>query len=97
MTEIVARQLLGAHLEGPFLEPTRRGAHPAQHLAAPSLAALAERIKGFEDDIDLVTLAPELEGAGAVITALAERGIVVSLGHSAATRNPEPTPPLRPA
>ena len=78
-------QLLGAHLEGPFLEPTRRGAHPAQHLAAPSLAALAERIEGFEDDIDLVTLAPELEGAGAVITALAERGIVVSLGHSAAT------------
>jgi N-acetylglucosamine-6-phosphate deacetylase len=78
-------QLLGAHLEGPFLEPSRRGAHPAQHLAAPSLAALMERIDGFESDIDLVTLAPELEGAGAVITALAERGIVVSLGHSAAT------------
>ena len=78
-------QLLGAHLEGPFLEPSRRGAHPAQHLAAPSLAALLQRIDGFEDDIDLVTLAPELEGAGAVITALAERGIVVSLGHSAAT------------
>ena len=78
-------QLLGAHLEGPFLEPSRRGAHPAQHLAAPSLTALMERIDGFESDIDLVTLAPELEGAGAVITALAERGIVVSLGHSAAT------------
>ena len=78
-------QLLGAHLEGPFLEPSRRGAHPAQHLAAPSLAALLQRIDGFESDIDLVTLAPELEGAGAVITALAERGIVVSLGHSAAT------------
>ncbi len=78
-------QLLGAHLEGPFLEPSRRGAHPSQHLAAPSLAALMERIDGFESDIDLVTLAPELEGAGAVITALAERGIVVSLGHSAAS------------
>lgn len=78
-------QLLGAHLEGPFLEPSRRGAHSAQHLAAPSLAALLQRIDGFESDIDLVTLAPELEGAGAVITALAERGIVVSLGHSAAT------------
>ncbi|MCP9889922.1 N-acetylglucosamine-6-phosphate deacetylase [Cyanobium sp. Aljojuca 7D2] len=78
-------QLLGAHLEGPFLEPTRRGAHPAQHLAAPSLAALLERIDGFEDDIDLVTLAPELDGAEEVIAALAERGIVVSLGHSAAS------------
>ena len=78
-------QLLGAHLEGPFLEPTRRGAHPAQHLATPSLAALLERITGFEDDIDLVTLAPELDGADTVIAALAERGIVVSLGHSAAS------------
>jgi N-acetylglucosamine-6-phosphate deacetylase len=78
-------QLLGAHLEGPFLEPSRRGAHPAQHLAAPSLAALAERIEGFEDQIALVTLAPELDGSAEVIAALAERGIVVSLGHSAAT------------
>jgi N-acetylglucosamine-6-phosphate deacetylase len=77
-------QLLGAHLEGPFLNPTRRGAHPAQHIAAPSPEALAERIGGFEDQIDLVTLAPELDGAAALINALRERGIVVSLGHSAA-------------
>jgi len=78
-------QLLGAHLEGPFLEPSRRGAHPEEHLCAPSLAALAERIGGFEADIDLVTLAPELPGSEAVIAALREQGIVVSLGHSAAT------------
>jgi N-acetylglucosamine-6-phosphate deacetylase len=77
-------QLLGAHLEGPFLNPTRRGAHPAQHIAAPSPEALAERIGGFEDQIDLVTLAPELAGADALIKALRQRGIVVSLGHSAA-------------
>jgi N-acetylglucosamine-6-phosphate deacetylase len=78
-------QLLGAHLEGPFLNPARRGAHPEQYLAAPSLQALAERIDGFADQIDLVTLAPELEGAEAVIAALRQRGIVVSLGHSAAS------------
>ncbi|MFQ6538454.1 MULTISPECIES: N-acetylglucosamine-6-phosphate deacetylase [Aphanothece] len=77
-------QLLGAHLEGPFLHPDRRGAHPAHHLAAPSPAALAERIGGFEEQIDLVTLAPELEGAEGVIQALRERGVVVSLGHSTA-------------
>jgi len=77
-------QLLGAHLEGPFLNQARRGAHPAQHIAAPSPEALAERIGGFEDQIDLVTLAPELAGADALIKALRERGIVVSLGHSAA-------------
>ena len=78
-------RLLGAHLEGPFLEPTRRGAHPAQHLAAPSLEALHERIAGFEDAIALVTLAPELPGAEAVVAALVAQGIVVSLGHSAAS------------
>jgi len=78
-------QLLGAHLEGPFLNPSRRGAHPEQHLAAASLEGLIERIGGFEDQIDLVTLAPELEGAAAVIEALRQRGIVVSLGHSAAS------------
>ena len=86
-------RLLGAHLEGPFLATERRGAHPAEHLAAPSLEALEARIGGFRggpgwqapDDIALVTLAPELDGAADVITALRRQGVVVSLGHSAAT------------
>jgi len=81
-------RLLGAHLEGPFLEPARRGAHPSQHLCAPSLAALQERIGGFsggpEADIALVTLAPELDGSGPVIAELRAMDVVVSLGHSAA-------------
>jgi len=90
-------RLLGAHLEGPFLAPARRGAHPLEHLCPPSLAALRERIDGFwgpaagpggggvdAADIALVTLAPELEGAAAVIQALRDQGIIVSLGHSAA-------------
>jgi N-acetylglucosamine-6-phosphate deacetylase len=78
-------QLLGAHLEGPFLAPERRGAHPEQHLAAPSREALQQRIDGFEADIGLVTLAPELAGADAVIAELRNLGVVVSLGHSAAS------------
>ena len=77
-------RLLGAHLEGPFLAPERRGAHPAEHLCAPSLEALEERINGFEDSIALVTLAPELQGADAVIERLTALGVVVSLGHSTA-------------
>lgn len=76
--------LLGAHLEGPFLAPERRGAHPLEHLCAPSIAALNERIGGFEREIALVTLAPELEGAPEVIRALRQLGILVSLGHSRA-------------
>ncbi|MBM5822749.1 MAG: N-acetylglucosamine-6-phosphate deacetylase [Cyanobacteria bacterium K_Offshore_surface_m2_011] len=81
-------RLLGAHLEGPFLAPERRGAHPAQHLLAPSRVALERLIAGFaggpEADVALVTLAPELEGAVEVITALRAAGVVVSLGHSGA-------------
>ena len=77
-------QLLGVHLEGPFLAEARRGAHPRQHLAAPSLEALNSRIAGFEQEISLVTLAPELDGADAVIKALLQLGIQVSLGHSEA-------------
>ena len=77
-------RLLGAHLEGPFLAEARRGAHPMEHLAAPSLEALDQRIGGFESEIALVTLAPELEGAAAVIQRLRQLGIAVALGHSAA-------------
>jgi N-acetylglucosamine-6-phosphate deacetylase len=78
-------RLLGAHLEGPFLAAGRRGAHPEQHLRPPSLAALRELIGGFEEEIALVTLAPELEGAAEVIEALTQQRVVVSLGHSAAS------------
>ncbi len=82
-------RLLGAHLEGPFLAPERRGAHPAQHLQAPSRAALNALIDGFcggaEADVALVTLAPELEGAAEVIEDLRAAGVVVSLGHSGAS------------
>jgi N-acetylglucosamine-6-phosphate deacetylase len=80
-------RLLGAHLEGPFLAEARRGAHPRQHLAAPSLEALNARIAGFEQEITLVTLAPELPGAGEVIEALRQLGIRVSLGHSEASES----------
>jgi N-acetylglucosamine-6-phosphate deacetylase len=80
-------RLLGAHLEGPFLAEARRGAHPRDHLAAPSLEALNIRIAGFEDEIALVTLAPELPGAAEVIEALRQLGILVSLGHSEANEN----------
>ena len=77
-------QLLGAHLEGPFLADARRGAHPRQHLASPSMAELKARISGFEHEIALVTLAPELDGAAAVIEHLCDLGIRVALGHSTA-------------
>lgn len=74
---------LGLHLEGPFLAPGRRGAHAAEHLRAPALEAVAgwSRVGG----VAAVTLAPELPGALPVIEALAERGVLVSIGHTDAT------------
>ena len=78
-------RLLGAHLEGPFLAEKRRGAHPLEHLASPGLKALEDRIGGYEDDIALMTLAPELPGAEPVITRLRQLGITVALGHSTAS------------
>jgi N-acetylglucosamine-6-phosphate deacetylase len=74
---------LGLHLEGPFLAPRARGAHPEALLRTPS----AEAVAGWsrEAGVALVTLAPELPGALEAIADLAARGVVVSLGHSAAS------------
>lgn len=74
---------LGLHLEGPFLNPRKRGAHNPAHMRLPSLAD----IEGWspERGVRLVTLAPELPGALDVARALTERGVLVSAGHSAAT------------
>ncbi|HUY17849.1 MAG TPA: N-acetylglucosamine-6-phosphate deacetylase [Candidatus Binataceae bacterium] len=74
--------ILGMHLEGPFISPARRGIHPPCTLE-PSGAAL-ERVMQLAA-LRLITLAPELKGASAAISALVRRGIVVSLGHSEAT------------
>lgn len=74
---------LGLHLEGPFLNPGKKGAHNPAYLQRPSL----EWVAGWspERHARLVTLAPELPGATAVIEALTSRGVVVSAGHSLAT------------
>ena len=63
-----------------MLSPVRRGAHPADHLAAPDRAL----VEGWSaaDGVALVTIAPELPGALDVIAALVTRGVVVSIGHT---------------
>jgi N-acetylglucosamine-6-phosphate deacetylase len=75
-------EVLGVHLEGPFLNKTMRGGHPQDYLAIPS----AVNEKDFANDslVRMVTLAPELDGALPLIERLATRGIVVGVGHSCA-------------
>jgi N-acetylglucosamine-6-phosphate deacetylase len=81
--EITGAFVLGAHLEGPFLNPAKCGAHRADLFVAPEPAALAALSPLAA--IRLVTLAPEQPAGLAAIRWLREQGIVVSMGHSAAT------------
>jgi N-acetylglucosamine-6-phosphate deacetylase len=78
-------KILGVHLECAFFHPTKRGAHPQEHLRALNIAELEDLVGDYLDIIKLVTLAPELDVTGLVIPYLVNRGIVVSLGHSIAT------------
>lgn len=74
---------MGLHLEGPFLNVERKGAHSPEFLLAPDLTLI--RDWSLESGVRLVTLAPELSGATEMISALRQRGVLVSAGHSLAT------------
>jgi len=75
-------EILGIHLEGPYLNPLRRGAHRPQDLRHPSLPEVTETMHRARDAVRVVTLAPELDGAEVVVRALAAQGVVVALGHT---------------
>jgi N-acetylglucosamine-6-phosphate deacetylase len=77
-------QPLGVNLEGPFLAPERRGAHDPAVLIAPADVP-RDALTPLMRDLRLITIAPELPGALDLIAWFAERGVAVSLGHSAAT------------
>jgi N-acetylglucosamine-6-phosphate deacetylase len=76
---------VGIHLEGPFLSPHKRGAHPERLLQRPSIALLDRMWQAAEGHVRLLTIAPELPGADEVIARAVELGIRVSMGHSNAT------------
>ncbi|PWD50758.1 N-acetylglucosamine-6-phosphate deacetylase [Serinibacter arcticus] len=80
-------RILGAHLEGPFLSPERKGAHRADWMLDPSREHLDALLANpaTREVLLTVTLAPELPGALAAIERLAGDGVVVSVGHSDAT------------
>jgi N-acetylglucosamine-6-phosphate deacetylase len=75
---------LGFNLEGPFLAPARKGAHDEPALRTPAEVDAAA-LEPLIDGLRVITIAPELPGALELIASLAGRGVVVSLGHSAAS------------
>ncbi|AII51231.1 N-acetylglucosamine-6-phosphate deacetylase [Hymenobacter sp. APR13] len=76
--------LLGIHLEGPYLNPTKKGAHQVEFIKAPTVAEANELLALADDVLRMMTLAPELTPP-AVAARLREAGVVLSAGHSNAT------------
>ena len=73
-------ECLGAHLEGPFLNPERAGALPARWMRRPALSTL-QRL-GRAGTLRLMTIAPELPGAERAIRWCRRHRVIASLGHS---------------
>ena len=78
-------KILGVHLEGPFLNYEKRGAHPAEYLLPLTLETVQQVLGNSSETVKIVTLAPELDSSGDAINYLRSLGITVSLGHSLAT------------
>jgi N-acetylglucosamine-6-phosphate deacetylase len=79
---VAAGQLLGIHLEGPFLAHARRGAHAPWLLRDPEQALVARLLEAAGGAIRIVTLAPERPGAAPVAAMLRAAGVVVAYGHT---------------
>ena len=77
-------QVLGIHLEGPFLARERRGSHDEVWLQNPDPELLNRLQKAGEGTVRLMTLAPELPGALPLIQMASKQGVRVSLGHTQA-------------
>ncbi|MCA0170710.1 N-acetylglucosamine-6-phosphate deacetylase [Bacillus sp. RAR_GA_16] len=78
-------EVLGIHLEGPFLNSERAGAQPLHAMQRPDHHVFESWNKLAKEKIKLVTLAPEKEGGMELVRYLSNRGIVASIGHSDAT------------
>ncbi len=83
----LARHIPGIHLEGPHIAEADgpRGAHPRAHVLPPDLRLFNRLYKAAEGNIAYVTLAPETRGALKFMRALRGRGVMVALGHHAAS------------
>jgi len=78
-------QILGIHLEGPFLDRDYRGAHDESLLQPPSIALFDQFQKAARGNIKYITIAPEHDKDFALIKYAAQNGVRVSIGHSSAT------------
>lgn len=78
-------RVLGMHLEGPWISAQFKGAQNERYILAPEETTVRTILEAAGGVITIVSLAPELPGADALIHLLREEGIFVSIGHSGAT------------
>ena len=78
-------EILGIHFEGPYLDMKYKGAQPPEYIAKPSVEQFKHYQEAARGHIRYVTLAPEHDEGFALTHYLTEHGVVVSIGHSAAT------------
>jgi N-acetylglucosamine-6-phosphate deacetylase len=76
---------VGIHLEGPYISVAKRGAHLQSWLRMPDESETEQLLSVTDGHLRLITLAPELPGASAMIRRLVDAGITVSMGHTNAT------------
>ena len=74
----------GVHLEGPYLNPIKKGAHPTKYIKKGTLAEVERWIAMADGVIKMMTIAPELQDAD-VVAYLNDHGVIISSGHSNAT------------
>lgn len=77
-----AAEMLGVHLEGPFLDRNKAGAQPVDHMIAPDIDLFDRWQAAAGARIRVVTLAPEQPGGDALVAYLARHGVRASIGHS---------------
>src|SRR5271156_1256348 len=77
-----AAEIVGIHLEGPFINKARRGVHPPESIALPSIDVLEQFRAAADGLVKIVTVAPEIPGALQLIARAVADGLVVALGHT---------------
>jgi len=77
-------EVLGVHLEGPFISSDYIGAQPLEYVISPDKELFDKLYNECGECVKLITLAPEIDGAEEFIKYLVAKGVVVSIGHSGA-------------
>ncbi len=78
----LSAEILGIHLEGPFISKARRGVHPPDAIARPSVQILEKFRAAADGLIRMITVAPEIPGALDLIQSAVASGIVAAIGHT---------------